>query len=278
MRMKKEQLAYVRIAAVSLSCLVATLTLCNLLTVVTHGIDFEVPEQDDFTWAIDPVEKRIMFLTNFTVNNHGAYDIEDIDVNARLVTEDGKTLLGFSKEDMVVSRGTDKRFDVMIPMDLDEIPLSDWFGLLYKDTAVNLILDIDADYMFGLVHVTVDEVLSYQWYAPFSSYDGDFMTSLYSIVGMLGYELGHSFGEVERAIIEQAMLIEDFEFVSDDGYAIWVNTSDVSEGIREMACEITAPVEDLEGTLNIGFRVHLGLPNDEPYVRLEEVSVSYVGE
>ncbi len=278
MRMKKEQLVYVRIAAVSLSCLVATLTLCNLLTVVTHGIDFEVPEQDDFTWAIDPVEKRILFLTNFTVKNHGVYDIEDIDVNAWLVTDDGRTLLGFSKEDMVVSWGSDKRFEVMIPMDLDEIPLSDWFGLLYKDTAINLILDIDADYMFGLVHVTVDEVLSYQWYAPFSDYDGDFMATLFSIVEIVGYDLGHSFGDVERAIIEQAMLIEDFEFVSNDGYAIWVNTSDVSEGIREMACEITAPLEYFDGELDIGFRVHLGLPNDVPYVRLEEVSVSYVGE
>jgi hypothetical protein len=278
MRMKKEQLAYVRIAAVSLSCLVAALTLCNLLTVVTHGIDFEVPEQEDFTWAIDPVEKRILFLTNFSVKNHGTYDIEDIDVNARLVTDDGRILLGFSKVDMVVSRGTNKRFEVMIPLDLDEVPLSDWFSLLYKDTTINLILDIDADYMFGLVHVTVDEVLSYQWHAPFSSYDGDFMSPLFSIAEMVGFKLSHSFGEVERAMIEQAMLIEDFEFVTNDGYAIWVNTSDVSEGIREMACEIIAPIEDLAGKLDIGFKVHIGFPNDVPYVMLQKVSVGYVGE
>jgi hypothetical protein len=271
-------LVYVRITAVSLSCLVATLTLCNLFTVVTHGIDFEVPEREDFTWAIDPVEKRVLFLTNFTVKNHGIYDIEDIDVNARLVTDDGITLLGFSKEDMVVSRGSDKKFDLMIPVDLDEMPLLDWFVLLYKDTAVNLILDIDADYMFGLVHVTVDEVLSYRWYAPFSGYDGDLLTTLYSIAEMVGYDFGHSFGEVERAIIERAMRIDDFEFVSEDGYAIWVNASDVSEGIREMACEIIAPLEDLEGELNIGFRIHMGLPDDLPYVILQEVNVSYVGE
>ena len=82
MRMNKEQLVYVRLVAISLSCLVATLTLCNLLTVVTHGIEFEIPDQEGFTWAIDPVEKRVLFLTSFVVKNHGAYDINDIDINA----------------------------------------------------------------------------------------------------------------------------------------------------------------------------------------------------
>ena len=278
MRMNKEQLVYVRFAAISLSCLVATLTLCNLLTVVTHGIEFEIPDQEGFTWAIDPVEKRVLFLTSFVVKNHGAYDIDDIDVNARLATDSGRTLLDFSKEDMVVSRGTEKRFDVMIQVGLDEIPLLNWFDLLYKDTVVDLIIDIDADYMFGLVHVTVDETLSYQWHAPLSGHDGDLMASVFAIIELAGREFGNSIEEAEKTIIEQAMWMEDLEFLSDDGYGIWVNTSDASEGVREMSCEIIAPVGTLQGKLDLGFIVHLGLPDDIPYVKLQEVSIGYAGE
>ena len=71
--MNKKNLGYVRIVAITLSLMLGTLTLCNLLTVMTHGIEIEIPDENQYSWAIDPVEMKILIITDFTVKNHGAY-------------------------------------------------------------------------------------------------------------------------------------------------------------------------------------------------------------
>jgi len=272
----KRHLVYVRIVAISLSCIVAVLTLFNLLTVVTHGIDIDVPDGESFAWAVDPVEQRVLILTNFTVRNHGAYDIDEINVNARLGTDDGKTLVNLSIEDLTVSRGSDKRFDVMIPVDLNEIRLADWFPLIYADTTFNLYLDIDADYMYRLVHVTVDETLTYQWTAPLSdgAYDDVLLPGLSRILTLAQDGLGSYAYTVGNAIIEYAMTIEDFSILTED-YAIWVNATPLSVEMRNISCEISLPF-DGQGRLDVGFVAEVGMPGSSPFAELKEVHLGYV--
>lgn len=273
--MNKRQLVYVRILAISLSCMVAVLTLSNLLTVVTHGIEIDVPDGEGFAWAVDPVEQRVLILTNFTVKNHGAYDIDEINVNARLATDKGAVLLDFAMTELTVSRGSDKRFDVMIPIALDDVNISDWFPLLYKDTTFNLYLDIDADYMYRLVHVTVDETLTYQWAAPLTTgaYDDFVLPGISSILELAQKGVEPFGNEVGAAVIEYAMTIDDFEIRTEE-YGIWVNTSWSFDNIKTLSCEVSLSI-DYYGRLDVGFYVDIGLPGGKPYAELKEVRLSY---
>jgi hypothetical protein len=277
--MNKKHLVYVRIVAISLSCIVAVLTLFNLLTVVTHGIEIDVPDGQSFAWAVDPVEQRVLILTNFTVKNHGAYDIDDIDVNARLGTDDGVTLLYFSMKELTVTRGSEKRFDVIIPFDLDDIDVVDWFPLLYSNTNITLCLDVDADYMYRLVHVTVDETLTYQWKAPLSGglFNDVSLPNLRSVLAMAQNAIGDYTDEIKITIVEYAMTMPDFEYLTDEGYGIWVNNTPVMDEMTIISCEVSLPIEDF-GRLNVAFAVEVGLPDGVPYAELKEVSVSYVAE
>jgi hypothetical protein len=269
---------YVRLVAISLSCMVAVLTLFNLLTVVTHGIEIEVPGDDGFAWAVDPVEQRVLIITNFTVKNHGAYDIDEINVNARLGTDSGIVLLDFSMSELTVSRGSDRRFDVMIPIELDDINISDWFPLLYEDTTFKLELDIDADYMYRLVRVTVDETLTYNWTAPLSGgvHDDLVLPGISSILELAQKGVGPFGKEVGTAIIEYAMTIHDFEIQNED-YGIWVNSSWSFDNLKNISCEVNLPFDDY-GRLDVCFTVEVGLPEGTPYVDLKEVWLSYVAD
>jgi len=275
--MKKEQLKYVRIIAILLSCLVASLALCNLLTVATHSIEFEIPEESDFTWAIGPEGKELLFLTEFSVSNHGAYDIDDIDINAELLTENGQELIDFAKNDLVVSRGSDKSFDIIVTLAMEDIPLIDWLSLLYKDTVLRLVVDVDASYMFGLIHFTVDEVLEYPWSAPLGnlSENNSIVSGLFSVLAIAGQGTGYDIQGIGKAMTY--IDVRDFEYRSDWGYSILLNTStDSSRNLKNISCRIEVPIKGLDGKLVIGFRVLIDLPGGPVFVKLQEVNVSYV--
>ena len=275
--MKKEQLKYVRIIAIILSCLVASLTLCNLLTVATHSIEFEIPEESDFMWAIGPDEKELLLLTEFSVSNHGAYDIDDIDINAKLLTENGQEWIDFAKNDLVVARGSSKSFDIIVTLALEDTSLIDWLSLLYKDTVLRLVVDIDANYMFGLIHFTVDEVLEYPWSAPLANLieDDSVIPEIFSVLAIAGQGTGYDIQEIMETLTH--IDIRDFEYRSDWGYSILLNTStDSSRNLKNISCRIEVPIKGLDGKLVIGFRVLIGLPRGQVFARLQEVNVSYV--
>ncbi|MCK5459261.1 MAG: hypothetical protein KAI20_05170, partial [Thermoplasmatales archaeon] len=157
--MNRQHLTYVRAFALVMSCVVATLTICNLFTIATKSIEVDIPTEEDISWSIDPQQKEILFRTSFAVKNHGTYDISNIDVAAKLVKDNDKSLISFEKQDMIVLRGSDKTFDLLVSLDLDTISWFDWLSLMYNDTTLQLVLDIDASYMFGLVDFTVDEII-----------------------------------------------------------------------------------------------------------------------
>jgi hypothetical protein len=76
--MNRQQLAYVRVVALIMAGLVASLTLGNLFTIATKGISVTLPTEDEIQWSIDPVQREILFRTAVSVNNQGVYDINDI--------------------------------------------------------------------------------------------------------------------------------------------------------------------------------------------------------
>ncbi len=263
--------------AITLSCVVATMTFLNIITIATHGIDFEVPDEGDFSWAIDPVERRFLLLTNFTVSNHGSYDINDIDIEARLLVDNDTELIKFSEGDLAVTRGSDKKFDIIVSIELDEIDIAGWFDLLYKDTMLKLVLDIDIDYMFRLIHVTVDETIEYPWTAPLSSYlDGNLaLPSIGYALDLAVDGFGYGLGLVERQILSMAIEHGDFEYSDADGYAVAVNSTLISEDVHELACGIRIPIDAYDSALEVSFVLEIGLTASDAWVNVLEVNISY---
>ena len=170
--MNKEKLKLIRIAAITMSLMLGTLTMCNLLTVMTHGIEVELPEETQYSWAIDPVDMKMIIMSEFTVKNHGAYDIKNIDITARIITDQGNELLYFEENDLAISRGSEKKFDIMLDISLNEIELENWLTLLYRDTVLSLVIDIDAEilnlsidliFIFFLFYIFLPKIFNILW-------------------------------------------------------------------------------------------------------------------
>ena len=276
--MNKKKLGYIRIVAIMLSLMLGTLTLLNLLTVMTHGIEIEVPDENQFSWAIDPAEMKLFIITDFAVKNHGAYDIENIDINARIINEDGKEFLSYEEKGLAVSSGSDIVFDLLLEISLDEIDFENWLSLLYRDTTLSLVVDIDAEYMFGLIHVTVDEVLDRDWAAPLSGYspENDIIPWMLGAFGYYSIDIDENIWNMQQTAIEYLMEIEEFHYISEDGYEIYVTGLNSSDGLRELDCAITIPVDDLSGNILLGYNMTFGIVNEHVVVNVQGVNIAYV--
>ena len=276
--MNKKKLNYIRVAAITLSLMLGSLTLLNLLTVMTHGIELELPDEDEFSWAIDPVEMKILIITGFTVKNHGAYDIEDIDISARIITKEGKELLSFQEKGLTVPSGSDRKLDLLLEISLNDIVLEDWLALLYRDTTMSLVVDIDAEYMFGLIHITVDEILERGWAAPLAGYspENDIMPWILGAFGYYSMDLDQNIWDMQRTAVEYLMEIEEFHYLSEDGYEILITGQNYSDELRELDCEITIPVDYLSGDILLEYNMTFGIVNEQVIVNVQEVKIAYV--
>ena len=278
--MNKEKLRLIRIAAITLSLMLGSLTMCNLLTVMTHGIELEIPNEDQFSWAIDPVEMKMFIMSEFTVKNHGAYNIENIDIQARIITDQGKELLTFEEKDLAVSRGSDKHFDILLEISLNEIELDNWLSLLYRDTVLSLVVDIDAEYMFGLIHLTVDETLVRDWIAPLSSYapEHDIIPWVLGAFGYYSMDIDQGIWDIQKTAVEYLMEIDEFHYLSEDGYEIHVTGQNYSDELRELDCAITIPVDGLSGDIQLGYNMIFGIVNEVVVINVQEVKIAYVSD
>ena len=276
--MDKKKLNYIRIAAITLSLMLGSLTLLNLLTVMTHGIELEIPNENEFSWAIDPVEMKIFIITDFTVKNHGAYDIENIDIQARIITHEGNELLRFEEKNLAVSSGSDRTFDLILEISLNDIDLENWLSLFYRDTIMSLVIDIDAEYMFGLIHITVDEVLDRDWAAPLAGYspEHDIMPWIMGAFGYYSMDIDENIWNMQRTAIEYLMEIDEFHYLSEDGYEIHVTGQNSSDGLWELECAITIPVDDLSGDILLGYNMIFGISNEQVIINIQGVNIAYV--
>jgi hypothetical protein len=261
-----------------LSLMLGSLTLLNLLTVMTHGIVLELPDEDQFSWAIDPAEMKVFIITDFTVKNHGAYDIENIDIQAKIITSEGKELLSFEENDLAVSSGSDRTMDLILEISLNDIDLGDWLSLLYRDTTMSLVVDIDAEYMFGLIHITVDETLDRGWAAPLAGYspENDVVPWLLGAFGYYSMDIDQTVWDIQKSAIEHLMEIDEFHYLSEDGYEILITGQNSSGDLRELDCAITIPVDDLSGNILLEYNMTFGIVDEQAIINVQEVKIAYV--
>lgn len=273
--MNRQHLTYVRAFALVMSCVVATLTICNLLTIATKSIEVDIPTEEDISWSIDPQQKEILFRTSFAVKNHGTYDISDIDVAAKLVKDNDNSLISFEKQDMIVLRGSDKTFDLLISLDLDTISWFDWLSLMYKDTTLQLVLDIDASYMFGLVDFTVDEIIEIPWSPPIANLSENEMVKdgMSGVLNLLNIANNDSIPTMSD--IFSLYALPELNFTAENGFSFILNISNYSDTVKKITLGITTPLIVMDGKFVFNAEVLVGIEEGAPLFKVQEVAIQY---
>jgi len=274
--MNRQQLTYLRVVALTMAGLVASLTIGNLFTIATKGISVTLPSEDEIQWSIDPLKKEILFRTSFSVKNQGVYDIRDIDISAQLVKQDRTPLFSYAKQDLVVLHGTNTTFELLIPLDLDTISIVDWFSLLYKNTTLQLLLDIDALYMFGLVEFTANEAIDIPWSQPplNLSKNRTIQAGIQGLCTLLNITKNNSI--VTLSDIFSLLSIPEFSFTASSGFVFNLTITAYSETIKNITCRIIAPLLIVSGAVAFTASFLVGLDENTPVFHIQEVGVEYV--
>jgi hypothetical protein len=273
--MNRQQLTYFRVVSLIMAGVVATLTVCNLFTIATKGISVNLPTEEDIHWSVDPLQKEILFRTSFSVRNQGVYDISDIDISAQLVKDDLTPLYSFEKKDLVVLRGSNTTFDLLIPFDLDKISVFNWFSLMYKNTTLQLLLDIDAQYMFGLVEFTANEAIDVPWSSPLDLSDN---TTVQEGVQGLCTLLNISQNKSNASLSDIISLfsLPQVSYTSESGFAFFLNISSYSETVKNITCHVIVPLLVIDGCFEFSVSILVGFEAGSIVFRIQEAEIEYV--
>jgi hypothetical protein len=273
--MNRQQLTYLRVVALIMAGLVASLTIGNLFTIATKGISVTLPKEDEIQWSIDPVEKEILFRTKFSIKNQGVYDIRDIDISAQLVNKDRTPLVTYEKQGLVVLRGTNTTFDLLIPIDLDTISFFDWFSLIYKNTTLQLLIDIDALYMYGLVEFTVNEAIDIPWSQPPLNLS-DNRTIQAGIQGICTlFNITQNKSITSIADIFSLFSIPEINYATESGFMFNLTITAYSETLKNITCRIITPLLIIPGALEFTASFLVGFEGNNPVFRIQEMGIEY---
>jgi len=274
--MNRQQLTYFRVVALLMAGIVATLAICNLFTIATKSISVYLPTEDDIQWSIDPMKKEILFRTTFSVKNLGAYDIRDIDISAQLVKEDLSPLFSYEKQDLVALRGTNTTFDLLIPIDLDTISFFDWFSLIYKNTTLRLLLDIDALYMFGLVEFTANEAIDIPWSQPPLNLSNNTIVQagIHGLCALFNISQNKSITSLSDII--SLFYLPEISYMADNGFVFNLTITSYSETLKNITCHIITPLLVVKGAFEFTASFLVGIEGNCPVFRIQEVGIEYV--
>jgi hypothetical protein len=274
--MNRQQLTYVRVVALFMAGMVAILALGNLFTVATKSISVEIPTEEDFHWSVDPVEHVLLFRTSFSVENQGAYDIKDIDISAHLVKDGRTSLVSFEKQDMVIVRGGNTTVDLLIPLDLATISWFDWLDLMYQNSNLTLMLDINAKYMFGLIKFTADEAINVPWTPPIPNLFNDttVRTGIDGLLTLLKITQNSSVTSLSDLI--SLLSLPQISYASENGFAFSLVISNYSETLTNITFHLVAPFLVIDGGFEFKMSILAGIEEGRPVLRIQEVCLQYV--
>jgi hypothetical protein len=177
---------------------------------------------------------------------------------------------------MVVERGSDTTFDLLVPIDLDKISFLDWFSLMYKNTTLKLLLDVDATYMFGLIDFTANESINIPWSPPLQNLS-DNTTVQAGITGL--YTLLHisqngSIPSVSDII--SLFSLPQVTYTAKNGFVFSLNISSYSETVKNLACHLIIPFLVMDGGLEFTISILIGIEQGEPIFIIQEAGIEYV--
>jgi hypothetical protein len=169
---RKKAVDRFKIAVVVLNIVLASITLVSLYSIASGAVEVDIPDAKDFAWAIDTKSREVDFIANFTVTNHGLYDVDNLDIRAVVSTEKGNVLIDHEMNDLRIPSGQTSVFNIVAVLPFERIDIEEWMDLMVNDSVFLLDVDIEANYLWGLSTFTLDETLEYQWEAPLKKLNG----------------------------------------------------------------------------------------------------------
>ncbi len=274
--MNRQQLTYFRVVALIMAGCVASLTIGNLFTIATKGISVTLPTEEEIHWSIDPVQKEILFRTSFSVKNQGVYDIKGIDISATIVKDDKTSLFSYEKQDMVALHGTNTTFDLLIPLDFDSISFVDWFSLLYKNTTLQLMLNIDAFYMFDLVEFTANEAIDIPWSQPPLNLSNNktVQAGIHGLCTLLNLSNNKSISSLSDIL--SLFSLPQVSYNTENGFVFSLTISSYSEMVKNITYHMIVPLLFIDGCLEFTASFLVGFEENHPILQIDEVGIEYV--
>ncbi len=166
--------------------IIASISITSIYTVASGNFNVILPEQDDIDWEVR--DGKLVFTTNVTIQNNGFYSIKGLKINVDLLENStGFKLIEYQHTVDIIPMRTDHIEQLEIPLDLDRyqqlyaeldnfIP-EDWLDevdkFMFNDTALSLIISVEAYYTMKLVRFNADYTFDFLWPATIQIYDID---------------------------------------------------------------------------------------------------------
>lgn len=274
--MKRDAIKTLGASLLVVNALVAFLSLTNLFLVAAGAIFVQIPDVNDLAYEYDAANSSLQVNTSFSVRNEGIYSVRHLDIESRLVTSTGYTLMEFNRQDLVVNAGEDRTFPISVTMDLRRLADKEVLRFLMEDGEFQLKVRIRADYTMGLTKFRSDEVIRYQWTAPLTKVrdllTGDNLTA--AIEAALGWAGPVVRGWLSDAVLDAALAGGEWQHEHLGDWADLGYRMDLNETSGEGAFDIvlSSLVPGMEW--NVTGSVPLVVIDGQVYLRQEVVTIA----
>jgi hypothetical protein len=271
---KKESVAKFRLVVIVLNCLLASLSLINLYTIATGAVQVEIPEEEDFAWAIDTRYEEASFIANFTVTNQGIYDITNLNIHAVVTTEKGSMLVDYRQDDLTIPSGYTRKFNIVAVMPFSRVDLDEWKDLMVNDSVFYLDVDIRANYLWGLSTFVVDDILEYPWEAPIHKIENGTDEDVIELIKFFVAKDPSVAGFMDAVMQD----VKNNPWVSTlDWDFVWLRIESWPLGDNTSRMVFSVNLDLLEGRHTITFELVMWMKMEDDYyeIRMEEFSFTY---
>ncbi|MCK5548268.1 MAG: hypothetical protein KAI64_04590 [Thermoplasmata archaeon] len=268
-------------AVVILNAIIIAVSLISLFTIALGAVKVDIPDEDEFALVLDTKYEEVNFITNFTITNHGLYDITNLDIHAVMLTETGNELICYDQADLDIPAGQTRMYNIVAVLPFDKIDIDEWRDLMYNNSVFYLDVDIRADYLWGLSTFIVDETLEYDWVAPLADMDGTIdsyyvgllkniisdNTSIETFVNMITEEL--------RDYVDVGILEETIEVVDWGNTYLRLESWPVGADAWRIITTVNLDLSEELPSLTFELRILLKMEADGYDITLEGFSFTY---
>lgn len=270
----KETVVRFRLVVIALNCLLASLSLINLFTIAAGAVKVEIPKEEDFAWTIDTKYEEANFLANFTVANHGLYDITNLNIHAIVRSEKGTMLIDYRQKDLTIPSGHEKKFNIIAVMPFVRIDLDEWRSLMFNDSVFYLDVDITANYLWGLGKFVVDDTLAYPWEAPIKSIGNktdDFVVKLIEYVVSENADM-NGFVDMVTDKVSDNDLLSKFDWIDA---SLRLESWPLGDNTSRMIIKVSLDVLNGRHTVAFELTLILKMGVDEYDIKYEDFKINY---
>lgn len=148
-----------RVSIILVNLIIVIIILMSVLPMVSGGLQIDFPEDME-----EPsIEGNVVrFSIPIDVYNGGYFDISGFQMSFR-ISNDGILIAQDTSDPTDIVTGRTTRVNVVMEMDLDDIPTTELSKLVFEQSTLDLTVGVEAAYTLGLVRASVHIDQSMDW-------------------------------------------------------------------------------------------------------------------